>query len=61
MSVFYWDNGNAGAGRECSGLMNHATGVYFNNGKEVIDVMTKGYFSDDASYTLKSVYDRAPQ
>lgn len=42
MAVFYWDNGNAGAGRECSGLMNHTTGTYVNNGKDVIDVMTKG-------------------
>ena len=61
MAVFYWDNGNAGAGRECSGLMNHATGTYVNNGKDVIDVMTKGYFSNDSSYTLESLYNNAPQ
>lgn len=61
MAVFYWDNGNAGAGRECSGLMNHATGTYVNNGKDVIDVMTKGYFSNDPSYTLESLYNNAPQ
>ena len=61
MAVFYWDNGNAGAGRECSGLMNHATGTYVNNGKDMIDVMTKGYFSNDPSYTLESLYNNAPQ
>ena len=61
MAVFYWDNGNAGAGRECSGLMNHTTGTYVNNGKDVIDVMTKGYFSNDPSYTLESLYNNAPQ
>ena len=49
------------AGRECSGLMNHATGTYVNNGKDVIDVMTKGYFSNDPSYTLESLYNNAPQ
>ena len=61
MAVFYWVNGNAGAGRECSGLMNHTTGTYVNNGKDVIDVMTKGYFSNDPSYTLESLYNNAPQ
>ena len=40
MAVFYWDNGNAGAGRECSGLMNHTTGTYVNNGKDVRDCRT---------------------
>lgn len=61
MAVFYWDNGSSGSGRECSGLMNHATGAYVNNGKDVVDVMVKGYFSDDASYTLETVYNNAPQ
>lgn len=61
MAVFYWDNGNSGSGRECSGLINHATGAYVNNGKDVVDVMAKGYFTDDASYTLGTVYNSAPQ
>lgn len=41
--------------------MNHTTGTYVNNGKDVIDVMTKGYFSNDPSYTLESLYNNAPQ
>lgn len=61
MAVIYWDNGNPGAGRECSGLVNHATGAYVNNGKDVVEVMHKGYFSNNASYTLKSIYDNAPR
>lgn len=61
MAVIYWDNGSPGAGRECSGLVNHATGAYVNNGKDVVEVMRKGYFSNNASYTLKSVYDNAPR
>ena len=61
MSIFYWDNGSAGAGRECSGIINHATGEYLNNGKEIVDAITKGYFTDDPSYSLETVYDNAPQ
>lgn len=61
MAVFYWDNGNGGSGRECSGLINHATGDYVNNGKDIINAMAKGYFTDDASYTLETVYNSAPQ
>lgn len=60
MAVFYWDNGNAGSGRECSGLMNHATGIFVNNGKDIVNAMAKGYFTDDASYTLETVYNSAP-
>ena len=34
---------------------------YINNGKEVIDVMVKGFFTEDPSYTLESVYNNAPR
>lgn len=61
MPVFYWDNGSDAAGRECSGFFNHATGELLNNAQEVIDVMKRGVFTEDASYTLQSVYDSAPQ
>ena len=58
---FYWDNGSAGAGEECSGLFNHATGAYLNNGADIVEVMTKAIFTEDASYTLQTVYDGAPE
>lgn len=61
MPLFYWDNGSADAGSECSGFFNHATGELLNNAQEVIDVMKRGYFTEDESYTLQSVYDSAPQ
>jgi endoglucanase len=60
MAPVYWDNGATGAGRECSGLINHGTGEYINNGKEIIDAMVKAVTNDDESYTLQSVYDSAP-
>lgn len=60
LSLFFWDNGATGAGRECSGLIDHSTGAYINNGKEIIDAMVKGYFTQSPDYTLQSVYSSAP-
>lgn len=61
LAPFYWDNGASGAGRECSGLLNHATGEYVNNGKEMVEVMKKAVLTDDEEYTLDVVYAQAPR
>ena len=60
LTPFFWDNGSTGTGKECSGLIDHATGEPLNNGREVIEVMTKAMFTEDADYTLESVYNNAP-
>lgn len=60
LAPFYWDNGSTGAGKECLGLINHATGNYINNGKDIVDTMVKAVTSEEASYTLESVYNSAP-
>lgn len=60
MPAIYWDNGSRDAGRECSGLLDHANGNYINNGKEIIAVMVKAATSADPDYTLESVYNSAP-
>lgn len=61
MPPFYWDAGGDGTGTQSWALFNHATGEMLNNAQEVIDVMKRGIFTEDASYTLQSVYDSAPQ
>lgn len=62
MAPFYWDNGAAGSGLECFGVVNHATGEFLsNNGKEVVEVMKKAIFTEDSSYTLETVYNNAPK
>ena len=61
LAPFYWDNGSAGTGKECSGLINHSTGNYINNGKEIVDLIVNAISNTDASYTLDSVYNRAPE
>lgn len=60
LAPFYWDNGNSNSGRECSGLLNHGTGEYLNNGKDIIDLMVKGATNEETSYTLESIYNAAP-
>lgn len=61
LAPVYWDNGGTGSGKEESGLFNHATGDYLNNAAEIVEVMKKAIFTEDAFYTLQSVYDNAPQ
>lgn len=61
LALFFWDNGYNGTGKEQSGLIDHGTGEYLNDGADMIDAMVQGYFTDDASYTLQTVYDGAPK
>lgn len=61
LPLFFWDNGGEGTGAEQSGLINHGTGAYINNGKEIIDAMVKGFYNEDPNYTLQSVYNSAPR
>lgn len=60
MAPFYWDNGAPGTGRECSGIINHATGEYINNGGDIAAIMVNAITNDDPAYTLESVYNKAP-
>ncbi|MBN2164696.1 MAG: cellulase family glycosylhydrolase [Marinilabiliaceae bacterium] len=61
LAPFYWDNGSTGVGKECLGLLNHSTGIYINNGKDIIDIMANAIDNNDPSYTLNTVYNGAPQ
>lgn len=60
LPAFLWDNGAEGYGKQRHGYINHGTGNFMGNSKEVVDVMVKAMTSGDASYTLQSVYDKAP-
>ena len=61
LPCFLWDNGTTGTGQEQHGYINHATGSYVGNSKEVIDVMKRAWFTKSDSYTLESVFDSAPK
>lgn len=43
LSLLYWDNGSRGSGRECSGLIDHATGRCIGNGAEIVQIMRDAY------------------
>ena len=60
ISIFFWDNGATTTGKESFGIINHSTGDFINNGKDVIDVLTKSYHSNDSNYTLETIYESAP-
>lgn len=65
MPVMIWDNGASGSGAEKFGLINHATGVFIansdiNDAQEVVKLMVKAWTNNDASYTLTSIYNNAP-
>ena len=56
-----WDCGGKGKpGPEHHYYIRHDTGEYYPDAKEAVDVLIRGWFSDDPAYTLQSVYDNAP-
>ena len=58
MPAILWDNGAPNAGRECHGYFNHGTGEWMNDySEQMIQVLVKAMTTEDASYTLQSVYD----
>ena len=48
------------AGPEHHYYFRHDTGEYYPDAKEAVDAVLRGWFNDDPSYTLQSVYDSAP-
>ncbi len=59
LAPVFWDNGGTGTGKEQSGLFDHSTGEYLNDGEEVVKVMVNAIENTDAAYTLESVYNNA--
>ena len=60
LPCFLWDNGATGVGREQHGYIDHATGAPLDNAKEALAVIRKAWDTEDASYTLDTVYALAP-
>lgn len=60
LPAFYWDNNVSSAGAECSGIINHSTGAFYNDGETVATTMVTALTSEDEDYTLESVYNSAP-
>lgn len=61
MPLIIWDNNSVGGGDEHHGYFNHNDGTYLNGLETLVQTMIRAATSDDESYTLQSIYDKAPQ
>lgn len=65
--AFYWDNGyaknrtNPDIDDDVFGLINHSTGEYILDGEEISHIMINAWENNDSTYTLESIYDKAPR
>ena len=39
---------------------NHGTGEFLSSGREPIETIVRAWTTEDPTYTLQSVYDKAP-
>ena len=61
MPLCIWDNNATGGGNEHHGYFNHTDGSYLNGLESLVKTMINAATSDDASYTLESIYEKAPK
>jgi endoglucanase len=61
MPLCIWDNNVTGGGDEHHGYFNHNDGTYLNNAESLVKTMIQAATSDDESYTLESIYAKAPK
>lgn len=64
MPCFLWDNGaikSTDVGQEKHGYINHETGEIGPNAAGALQAMNRARYTEDAAYTLQSVYDSAPR
>jgi len=59
--AIYWDNGNSKSGNDGFGVIDHRTGKYIGNGEQAVRAMVDSWENNDPAYTLKAVYETAPQ
>lgn len=60
MPLCIWDNNIVGGGNEHHGYFNHNNGEYLNGLQSLVQTMIQAATSDDATYTLQTVYSKAP-
>ena len=60
LPVCIWDNNSTGGGNEHHGYFDHRDGTYLNGLESLVQTMIKAATSDDTTYTLESIYNRAP-
>lgn len=61
MVGFFWDNGYHMEGDDAFGLIDHTTGKYIANSREIVKIIVKASTCTKPGYTLESIYERAPK
>ncbi len=61
MPLLIWDNNLEGSGNEHHGYFNHNDGSYLNGLHNLVQTMIKAATSEDATYSLDSIYNNAPR
>ena len=61
LPVIIWDNNVTGGGNEHHGYFNHNDGTFHSGMESLVKTMIKAATSDDATYTLESIYNNAPK
>jgi len=61
MPIVIWDNNSIGGGNEHHGYFDHSNGSYINGLESLVQTMINAATSDDANYTLESIYQKAPK
>ena len=60
LAVTLWDNFSPGDGAEHHAYISHNDGSWMNDSEELVKTMIKAATSTDPTYTLESIYNRAP-
>ena len=61
LAVTLWDNFSPGDGAEHHAYISHYDGSWMNDSEELVKTMIKAATSTDPTYTLESIYNRAPK
>lgn len=59
VSLFLWDNNVSKGGPESHGYFNHKDGSFYGDAESIVKTMVNAATSDDAAYTLESIYNSA--
>lgn len=60
LAVTLWDNYNPGQGSEHHAFFDHNDGSWKDNNENIVKTMIKAATNTETSYTLESIYNRAP-
>jgi len=58
LGLCIWDNQNPGTGSEHHAYFNHSTGAWEDNSEQLVKTMINAATSNDATYTLESIYQK---